>query len=193
MPVPENVIVLWPGTNGSIPAGWSRVTDMDTRHPKGTAAGTNPNVTGGASTHTHANANHPHTTSHGHGVVTSGGPTGANRRGTGRGSVASHSHTHTGTPSNSGSTTGSGSDSWDSDSNQPNSYQLIYIKSAGSPAGLPDGCVALFNSGLPLLGGHNTEEVLLISLWEQMEVAMEAGQLVGTPTLTSTAAPTLTV
>jgi len=29
--IASSVIIMWPGTNASIPSGWSRVTDLDLR------------------------------------------------------------------------------------------------------------------------------------------------------------------
>src|SRR5919108_5936437 len=59
MNLPTGVIILWPSTNGSIPTGFSRVTALDGKYPKG-ANGVNQNTTGGATTHTHASPAHHH-------------------------------------------------------------------------------------------------------------------------------------
>lgn len=59
--VPEGVILIWAGTVASIPAGWKRVTTLDGKFVKGTAAVTDPNTTGGADTHTHTSPIHTHT------------------------------------------------------------------------------------------------------------------------------------
>jgi hypothetical protein len=34
--IPSGIGVWWPGTAGSIPSGWARNTDFDTRFSKGT-------------------------------------------------------------------------------------------------------------------------------------------------------------
>ena len=59
--IPLNVILIWPGSNASIPAGWQRVTALDGKFPKGALEGVNPNTTGGADTHTHTSPTHTHT------------------------------------------------------------------------------------------------------------------------------------
>ncbi len=59
--VPLGVILVWKGTVSSIPAGWKRVTSLDGKFVKGTAAVTDPNTTGGADTHTHTSPIHTHT------------------------------------------------------------------------------------------------------------------------------------
>ncbi len=59
--VPEGVILIWAGTVASIPAGWKRVTTLDGKFVKGTAAAVNPDVTGGSDTHTHTSPAHTHT------------------------------------------------------------------------------------------------------------------------------------
>lgn len=58
--VPLGVILIWNGTVASIPAGWKRVTSLDGKFVKGTAAATDPNTTGGSDTHTHTSPVHTH-------------------------------------------------------------------------------------------------------------------------------------
>ena len=69
-PAPVNplagIIIAWPGTVASIPAGWTRVTALDGRYPKMVAAAAEPGTTGGAPTHTHTSPVHGHTTAHTH-------------------------------------------------------------------------------------------------------------------------------
>ena len=151
MAVPANVIVLWPSSSGSIPTGWSAVSNYNSRFLKGTTG--DSTSTGGGSTHTHSSGSHTHSeTSHGHGEITTasanggapangGGPTG------GGGSVAPTSHRHRGTPSNSSGTSAATTDgSWNSDNHEPSYYSFICIKSNGTPRGLPNGCVTLHPS-----------------------------------------------
>ena len=144
MAVPAGVTVMWPGTNGSIPTGWDRVTDMDDRFPKGTAAGVNPNVTGGSATHSHTGSTHTHSTSHGHGEVTSGAGSGSSGNANGDGGGVAAAHTHTGTPSDVSSTSGAGATTWPTSSNDPLYYRPIFIESDGSQQGYPDTCVVFF-------------------------------------------------
>lgn len=146
--IPANVIFMWPGTNGTIPSGWTRDFPLDDTNPKGTAAGVNPNVSGGAATHTHTAPTHSHTlASHSH--------TGTNSAATGTivtpsggsGQHAANSHTHTYT---SGAQTGTGptaaSSTWNTSTNQPDFFRTIFITSGGTPTGVPDQAVAFKNS-----------------------------------------------
>lgn len=59
--IPLNVILIWAGSNASIPTGWQRVTSLDGKFPKGALDGVNPNATGGSDTHTHTSPTHTHT------------------------------------------------------------------------------------------------------------------------------------
>lgn len=146
MAVPLNVIVMWPGTDSSIPTGWSRVTDMDTRFPKGTANAANPDNTGGAANHTHGSSGHTHSRNHGHGATTTGGPSGRTGSYGNSGNPGSGNHTHTATPGSNNTTSGSGGSSWDSDGNDPNFFRMLFIESDGTPSGYPDDCVTMYGS-----------------------------------------------
>jgi len=76
--IPSGIIIFWPGTNSSIPSGWTRTTSLDSTFSKGTAVSTNPNVTGGG-THTHLSSAHTHTlTAHTHAGTTNTSNTTAN-------------------------------------------------------------------------------------------------------------------
>lgn len=67
MYIPNGLIFLWFGAEADIPAGWERVASLDGKFIKGAPASTNPNVTGGGSTHTHTSPEHTHTiASHSH-------------------------------------------------------------------------------------------------------------------------------
>lgn len=59
--IPKNVILIWLGTNASIPTGWVRETLLDGKFPKGTPIGGSPNTLGGSDTHTHTSPTHVHT------------------------------------------------------------------------------------------------------------------------------------
>lgn len=59
--IPQGIIVAWPDSEASIPAGWSRVGVMDGRYPRGIATSTtNPGATGGAAVHWHETDPHGH-------------------------------------------------------------------------------------------------------------------------------------
>ncbi|MEX2055195.1 MAG: hypothetical protein WD972_03345, partial [Candidatus Andersenbacteria bacterium] len=153
-PIPSGVIIAWPGTNASIPSGWTRVTSMDDRYSKGAAAGVEPNVTGGAATHTHTSPVHSHSIpSHSH----------ASNSNLGSANFAKHYsdediqrssrdyHVHTvGTSSSTGGTSSEVAATWQTVSNDPSYVGVIFIESDGTTAGIPDGAWAWWsNEALP--------------------------------------------
>ncbi len=146
--IPSGVIAAWPGTNASIPAGWTRVTSMDANYPKGTAAAVDPNVTGGAATHTHTSTSHSHTvSSHSHTGPTTGAGSGASgSNGYPGWSYVPLTQTHTGGTSGAVSGTATGALTWATASNDPSFFTVIYIQSDGTPFGFPANSVTFFNS-----------------------------------------------
>jgi hypothetical protein len=58
--IPDGLILAWPGTAATIPSGWARVTNLDTRYPRGATGITAPTATGGAASHTHNAPEHTH-------------------------------------------------------------------------------------------------------------------------------------
>lgn len=146
--IPNGLIFMWPGTNGSIPAGWDRVTALDAKYPKGVATGaTQPGSTGGAVSHVHTVPTHTHDTSHVH--TTSANTSAA------VGSFNSHdgavgttaiaaTHTHT-TPSTNSATVDSGTaqPTIGSGNNDPARLEVLFIESNGQPLGVPDGGLGL--------------------------------------------------
>lgn len=162
-PCTSGVIIPWPSTNASIPAGWTRVTTMDDRYPKGTAAGVEPNVTGGAATHTHTDPGHTHSIAlHTH----TGGNTGdnlimplLNEYGqpnnsllvgpTTGGNIALHTHS-LGTLSSVSGTSGSTVGVWQSAANDPAFYRVIWIQSDGTTSGLPASSWAFWDNTVSL-------------------------------------------
>lgn len=145
--IPENVIILWPGTVASIPSGWTRETSLDGKYIKGTADGVNPGGTGGAASHTHTASAHSHTMdAHTHTIYfgnSYGDPEGTSDS---SGSTTRQSHYHVGTTSN--TYEGELSDVaglYDTATNDPNYLTFIFIKSDGTPTGIPSGGVVLFN------------------------------------------------
>lgn len=148
--IPNGMIFLWPSTDASVPAGWSRVTDLDGKYAKGVAtSSTQPGTTGGATGHTHTVSGHTHDTSHTHtmssntsaavGTVQSGdGATGT--------TAVLSSHTHT-VPANTGgaSVTASGSTqpTIDTPQNDPDRLMVIHMQSNGQPLGVPAGALGL--------------------------------------------------
>ena len=153
MPVAANVICLWTGTNASIPANWSRETTLDARYPKGTAAAVDPGGTGGANTHSHTTTAHDHAGAHVHTIPNSGdGASSSNRD-----SAATNppvAHTHVSNPNTVNPTEALATDTpaAASANSEPANFVVIFIKSDGTPVGLPDGAVALWNSASPPTG-----------------------------------------
>jgi len=148
----NGIIFIWSGTNASIPAGWSRVTDMDDRYPKGTADATNPNVTGGNATHTHTTADHTHTVTSAHTHTITVGAGAGGQAGVGSGTDSSpYNHTHANYTSGavSGFSFNTATASYAAVSNNPPYYDVIFITPTTSVSSLPDGVVALTDRAVP--------------------------------------------
>lgn len=134
---------MWGGTNATIPAGWTRETSLDGKFPKGIPDGsTNPNVTGGASTHTHnATANHSHTLNdHTHTVITNpayGGQAGTQTNAQDIVGV-NHTHSNSTSGSRSGGDLTSVSATYGAVSNTPPYKDVIFIKPSTPAGGLPN-------------------------------------------------------
>jgi hypothetical protein len=145
--IPADMILAWPGTVGTIPSGWSRVTALDGYYPLGSSGTGAPAATGGATTHSHGTFGHVHLIgSHSHGL---GGSTGSSNTSTtsARFNGASHAqadqpHTHT-RPSSTGSVGGQNSTSTapgsTSSDNDPPTRSVIWIESGGSQPEYPVG------------------------------------------------------
>ena len=120
---------------------------------KGSPAATNPDVTGGAANHAHISPSHSHTlASHSHlGTTGSGGSSSNGNSQTGTQPADPHDHSYT-----SGSIGGTGPDAgtptWNNTASDPLFFEVIFIQSDGTPVGIPDGAVCLFNSGTPPTG-----------------------------------------
>ena len=158
MDIPSGVIIMWPSTAGSIPAGWARETTLDGRFIVGTADSTNPNNTGGANTHIHSQPAHSHNGgSHTHTIPTykratsSNGPyqlrwqqwdnavNGWSNLGYGP-DPGGNEHTHGSGASGAGTNNlSSAGQSWVAGSNLPSYYETIFIKSDGSSSDFPNG------------------------------------------------------
>ena len=151
MAVPLNVVAMWDSTVATIPTGWTRVTDMDDRHPKGTATGVDPNVTGGSATHGHGSPNHQHSGgSHAHaGSLPLAAPGGNGQFSPSDTQLAVNSHTHNYTTGAQTFTSTSSGGTWNTASSNPSSFRFIFVESDGTPQGLADGMVAFFNSRTP--------------------------------------------
>jgi hypothetical protein len=147
--IPDDMILGWPGTAASIPSGWTRVTSLDGYFPRGSSGTGAPSATGGAASHSHTTPGHTHQiAAHSHSI---GGSTGTSNSSTtsARFNGASqpqadqpHSHSR---PSSSGSAgpynTSSTAPGTSAANNEPPSRTVIWIKSDGSQANYPTGCL----------------------------------------------------
>lgn len=149
--VPAGFIVAWPGAS-AIPSGWTRATELDGYHPKGAAAGANPGVAGGSDTHTHTEPGHTHTVgSHQHSGSNTGASTPPNIGDLGSMAItvadAGHGHSlptsgaQTGTLSSATATVGTAT-------NDPPFYTVRWIKSDGTPSGIPVGAWCLWDAAV---------------------------------------------
>jgi hypothetical protein len=146
--IPMGLIVMWPSTNASIPDGWSRVTSLDGRYPKGVPnSSTQPGSSGGATSHSHTLPTHAHDISHAHSVIGSTGTaTGTVTSGDGAaGSMAAlSSHTHSRSSVNSATvTSGAATPTTGTGSNEPARLEVLFVESDGTPLEVPDGALGL--------------------------------------------------
>lgn len=145
--IPDGLILGWPGTVGTIPGGWNRVTDLDTRYPRGATTTGAPTATGGAVSHSHTTPSHTHAlAAHTHAVGGSTAITGGsvNTRIVSDGGLprAPAVHTHT-RPANTGITVGSFSGAaapgTNTVANLPPTRDVIWVASAGGQSSFPAG------------------------------------------------------
>jgi hypothetical protein len=154
--IPTGVIVIWPGTNASIPAGFTRETSLDDLHPKSTVNGVNPGASGGSATHTHTSPAHTHTmVSHNH-TGNTNGPTNsdASQCDNSQNNVMTrdnHSHAY----NISGVSGGNLADavSYAAASSQPPYYEVIYIRATAYKL-LPSSAVILHSINSVPSGYH---------------------------------------
>lgn len=145
--IPADLILAWPGTAGTIPSGWTRVTALDDRFPRGASTTAAPSATGGATTHDHTGVSHTHAIgAHSHSV---GGSTGTSNSSTTSArfngatqSQADQPHSHTrpsATGSHAGGNSGSAAPGTNTGNNTPPTRTVIWIESDGSQASYPTG------------------------------------------------------
>jgi hypothetical protein len=152
MAVPANVVVAWPSTAASIPAGWTRVTELDSRYVAGAATGadTDLSTSRGNANHTHTSPAHtPIQNSHTHLVTDNGylGPDNFSAANTPRHNVADSIHQHGSADSDAKiATNNSVTITVNTTVNDLGYLEVIWIKSNGTPLGLPIGCIAFFAS-----------------------------------------------
>ncbi len=150
MAVAANICVAWPSTAASIPSGWSRETSLDSRYILGAGSGADTDLTTdrGASSHIHTSPSHtPIQDSHTHDVSTVVGTGTVIVSGTVAGSASDPNHTHPAVTSNAELGVNNGvAITVDATSNELAYTEVIWIKSNGTPAFLPAGCYAFFES-----------------------------------------------
>ena len=150
---PGGIIVAWPSTVATIPAGWTRVTELDDRYIKGQQGTAEPGDAGGSATHTHTSPEHSHSQqSHDHsgGSLTRSTIVTTRRPWTIVIPVSKPNHTHgisSRTGTNSGDSGGSSS-MWGEHASDPKFVRVIWIQSHGPPRtrGIPVGAWLFFNT-----------------------------------------------
>lgn len=107
MTAPAGLIMGWPSTHASIPAGTVRLTDYDGIHLRGAGADNVAGINGGSSNHQHTSGHVHAIASHAHsGTTSSAGSTAAATQASGISFGIEDTHTHVITPgSTSGTTT----------------------------------------------------------------------------------------
>lgn len=156
MKISNGIIFIWSGTNAGIPSGWSRVTSMDDTYPKGTADATNPDTTGGATSHTHTSTAHTHTAAaHTHTITLAAGSGGGGGTSQAGATNARVGHTHSTFASGAVSSFSAQSTAvtYASMSNDPPFYSVIYITPTTFTASLPASVIGLVDAAAP--GGFN--------------------------------------
>ena len=142
--IAPNIIIIWPSTNASIPSGFTRETTLDSKFTRGTAASTDPNTTGGATTHTHTSSAHSHTmSSHTHLIFLH--QAGGNDNNSDSDGSESFSIDHYHSVNIAGVTNGglsSVTSTYASVSNNPPYYEVIFIKASGYSF-IPNGSIIM--------------------------------------------------
>lgn len=153
--IPPGILIPWPGTNASIPAGWTRETSLDGRFVKMVPTATNPGGTGGSGSHDHPFPTHTHSgAAHTHAGGTVSSSVGGAGAGTAFGAVTSMmGHGHSGATSSSVAAATSGSNSsptnYDAISDNPPYFEVIFIRSDGSQRNIPNTAIMLWNTASP--------------------------------------------
>ena len=189
MAIPNGVIFIWTGTHASIPAGWSRVLELDNKFPRVIDTGDAINDTGGNATHTHSSPGHTHTVdAHTHTFSLSGvsGPTSTGGEGSQTGIRSSHNHGTTTSGAQSTSTSDSVTVTYSAVSNNPPYYEVIFITPATYAGGLPNNAVSFMDGtdlkNLTLCDGNNSTPNLLGQFIKGANTSADAGGTGGSTT-----------
>lgn len=136
MAVASNIVFVWPGTNGTIPSGWTRETSLDSKYVLGANVSGDGGGTGGQGTHNHYVSSHTHTMTAGAAVNT----TQVTLTVRGTVPVARVSHTHASSNSQASHPFSSNTN------NDPLHVDIIYVKSDGTND-IADDMVVFFETG----------------------------------------------
>ena len=149
--IPAGVAIWWPASHSSIPAGWVRKTDWDTRFIKGQAGTTAGDVNGGSATHNHSSGgNHTHNVaSHTHDGTTGTNSASSGMEGNNYHAVSGSSHTHAYTIGAVTGAVGTGAGNFSTATWEPSSHLAIFLESDGTGDGFPSGCVVYYNAAAP--------------------------------------------
>lgn len=195
MRIRNGIIFIWSGTHALIPSGWSRVNSFDDgKFPKGTAASTDPNTTGGTATHTHTvTGTHTHTMgAHTHTITIPNGSGGiATTTSSPNTATAAHNHGATITSGAAASTSVSSvTPSYGAFSNNPPFYSVIYITPTTSATSIPAGVIGLADAAAPagfnICDGTASTPNLVDKYLNGAATGADAGTTGGTTTNTHT-------
>ena len=186
--IAPNIILVWAGTNSSVPNGFTRETTLDGLHPKAWGA-ENPNITGGNATHSHTSPAHSHTmSSHSHAITT--GYVGNNIQDSDSdgSELVNGYHRHQNIPvaGVSGGSLSAVTSTYSSFSNDPPYYSVIFIKSSGYNF-LPQNAICFFaDSVIPnhylICDGNNSTPNLTNKYLKGAETGADSGTIGGSYT-----------
>lgn len=188
------VTAIHVGTNASIPSGWTRVTALDGRFPKQIPnSSTGPGTTGGSSAaHDHVYPQHSaHVyNAHGHSGTWGDSPThspSANNVGNQFTIPVIFGHLHASTSATTNVTVGNNSaGNVNTTSADPLHTTVIFIRSNGTPTGIPVNGVVLYNGAAP--SGFSAYGTLDDRLMKGAATGGDGGTQAGTPTHTHVSA-----
>jgi hypothetical protein len=187
---PAGAIYIWTGTNATIPSGWERVTALDGKYPKGTANATNPNQTGGNTTHEHTSDAHTHTmAAHTH-TITIPNSNGPNDNVINGGSTIApkyHNHADFASGAVTSASISNATSTYSAISNEPPYYSVIFITPTVNASNLPDKAIYLYDgtdskSGHYLCDGNNSTPNLVDKYLKGAGTGADAGTTGGSTT-----------
>lgn len=150
-PIQARIVVGWPSTAGTIPAGWQRSSSLDGRYVMGAATGADGGSFGGNATHTHTSPAHtPTQNPHTHDYSTAGSDASATAKIVNGTSVflpdIFHSHDVATSPATTALNNSATITVNANTSNDLAYSSVIWIESLGTALNFPAGCVAFFEA-----------------------------------------------